>query len=94
MASSVQLGGVRGKVLSAQSTKTWVKHSPGWPARPPPSLTALGAACPTPLQGRRFAFSLLVHNDTHSAMFDFLASSSVLQVGGQGAPSMLMPLFV
>ena len=36
------------------------------------------------LQGRRFAFSLLAHSDHSSPMLDFLASSSVLQVGWAG----------
>lgn len=36
------------------------------------------------LQGRRFAFSLLAHSDQNSPMLDFLASSSVLQVGRCG----------
>ncbi len=30
---------------------------------------------------RKFAFSLLVHSDESSPMVDFLATSSVLQVG-------------
>ena len=33
------------------------------------------------LDGRKFAFSLLVHSDDSSPMVDFLATSSVLQVG-------------
>ena len=36
------------------------------------------------LRGRRFAFSVLVHADGASDLVDFLATSSVLQVGFTG----------
>ncbi len=35
------------------------------------------------LEGRRFAFSVLVHTDVSSAMVDFLNASSVLQVSSE-----------
>jgi hypothetical protein len=42
------------------------------------------------LQRRQFAFSLLAHSDQSSPMLDFLASSSVLQVGwGWLSPALL-----